>query len=1063
MTAILVAVLLAAPVETATASPRKAQLIRKLQDDLYKVERSIEQTELLISKSRTAKYLPDLELRLCELIVEKSRYVYHLQNETRPPKEKGALVSPEVRLLKEKAVTMYARLLREHPDYKDADKVRFYMAHEQRELGVFDEMIRTLEELVQKHPSSPLRPEAQLIIADYFFDKADLEMAEKHYKAILKLPESPSHDLARYKMGWVRVNQGNHKEAVTFFEAAASGAGKGLDPKKALSVKREALLDLVYSYTEARSGKTALQYFERLADSRATYALALEKLANRYVIKQQPEFAAPALRRLLEIRVDPEVDVERSAQLYDLIKESKGKIPPTADDVRYLVRAATHVRSDTTKDWATRRKELAGFEEMARDLATTLHLKAQQKDDEKMYAEAAEAYGEYLTLFRPARHVAEVMKNRADALYASNQHVAAARQFEELARVVEGVDDKKHEEALYGALLAHRSALKDEEARSAFEATDARQALKLVGEAYLARYPKSRRVAEVKFNIARAHYDDGEYAKAARLFTAFALQHPDHADAPAAGHLALDSLRHLKDFDRLQDTGKKLLASNLPASFRDAARKVLADVKGEELREIALASAEETGDVVSGLLKVAEANPNDEIGAKALLGAIGAAREKADFAQEKELVRRFLQQYPKHPQAGDVLVSVGRRAAEIARFDEAATWLERAGDRMSGQRAVDLYRSAANLRIALGQLSQGARGLEAAAKLASGQLRAEMLGNLAQVWLDHGDASAAQEVAKRALAVDARNARAASVLVEIASRSSDSTPEAIGPWVAVLMDSNDADAAARGLWHAGEVLRREFEAVSAEELDRKVALMQELQKLYAKVAGLGSREWTVAALWRMGTTFSHIASAVESLSETPSEELAAQVETLRSQAKEAFDSCVQQAERLEVYTSAALGCRTRQTEVKPIAVAVRASARPGTPELQSKVEKTPNADALSALALDYLGRRQPHLAKLALARAIELDENRSSTHGAMGYALLLTGDAMAAAAAYRKALETDPANDIARANLAALKCRVGDRGGARKELEQIKDQSSLSGRPDVDPEWRSCVHAVSRR
>ena len=75
---------------------------------------------------------------------------------------------------------------------------------------------------IRKYPSSPLRLEAEQILGDYYFDKADLAEAEKHYQAILDAPPSPVHDLARYKMGWIRMNQSKHADAVTFFEAAAA-------------------------------------------------------------------------------------------------------------------------------------------------------------------------------------------------------------------------------------------------------------------------------------------------------------------------------------------------------------------------------------------------------------------------------------------------------------------------------------------------------------------------------------------------------------------------------------------------------------------------------------------------------------------------------------------------------------------------------------------------------------------------------------------------------------------------------------------------------------------------
>lgn len=484
---LLVALLAASPTQDVnpltTKTRERDELVEKLKRDIFKVDRSIGETEKLITKSRNAPYLPDLQFRLAELFVEKSRYVYYLQAETRPDGIKGAMVSPETRLLKQKAVQLYFRLQREHPDFHDGDKVHFYLAHEQREMGLFDEMLKTQGELIRKYPNSPLRLEAEQILGDYFFDKAELGEAEKHYAAILEAPPSPVHDLARYKLGWIRVNQSKHSEAVVFFEAAASSPPlPGVDPKKSLNVKREALIDLVYSYTESRPAKGALAYFEKLSESRATFALALDKLGNRYFIKQQYEFAIPALRRLMEIQPDPEQDLERSQKLYDALKAAKGRVLPEPTDLRFLVRAAVESKTDAALAEADRKKRLTELEEMARDLATQLHLAAQKKEEKAIYLDAAAAYREYLSLFRPAAYVRPIMKNRADALFAAKEFPEAARQFEELARYEEKSKNMKAlEDAEYGALLAHFSTVKPEEAknRTAFEVADARQALKL--------------------------------------------------------------------------------------------------------------------------------------------------------------------------------------------------------------------------------------------------------------------------------------------------------------------------------------------------------------------------------------------------------------------------------------------------------------------------------------------------------------------------------------------------------------------------------------------------------
>ena len=136
----------------------------------------------LIVQSKAAPYLPDLFFRLAELYVEKSRYMYVLQSEESQGSEKGSIIAPEVRLLKEKALQIYERILTEFPDYRDADKVIFFVAHEHRELGQFPEMLKTYQSLVDKHPKSPLVPESLYIMGDYWFDKQDFPKAETYYQ-----------------------------------------------------------------------------------------------------------------------------------------------------------------------------------------------------------------------------------------------------------------------------------------------------------------------------------------------------------------------------------------------------------------------------------------------------------------------------------------------------------------------------------------------------------------------------------------------------------------------------------------------------------------------------------------------------------------------------------------------------------------------------------------------------------------------------------------------------------------------------------------------------------------
>jgi len=1113
-----------------TRQREKQDLVEKLRRDIFKVDRSINETDKLIAKSRNAPYLPDLQFRLAELYVEKSRYVYYLQAETRPEGSKGALVSPETKLYKQKAMQIYNRLLREFPDFKDADKVTFYLAHEQREMGEFDGLLKTLADLIKKYPSSPLRLDAEQILGDYWFDKADLKQAEEHYKAILDAPPSPVHDLARYKMGWIRINQANHNEAVTFFEAAAASAPlPGADLSKALNVKREALLDLVYSYTEARPAKGAIQYFEKLSESRATFSLALDKLANRYFIKQQFEFAIPALRKLLEIQPDPELEVERVGKLYDSLKAAKGKVQPKPEDVSFMVRAAVQVKLDPTKDEPSRKRTLGELEEMARDLSTTIHAQAQKKDDKPLYVEAAAAYQRYLGLFRPRQYATVIMQNRADALFAARRYVDAARQFEELATYLDikdpkaaekkadaskdtvdvtkeakeapkdpkaaapkdpkdaklaavasvgapGAtsqrtlsDTKTHDEALYGALLSHFSALKPGEVErlTTFEVADARQALKLLGAQFIGRYPKSEHALEVKFNIARAYYEDGDYKKSAELFKEFAVSHPDHKDAVVAGNLSFDSLRQVKGYDLAEEYGKAFLAANLPPAFKAEVPKILRGFKETKIGDIAIDASNETGDIITGLLKVADENKGQDIGEKALYGAFAASRDKRDLRREREIGERFIKEYPKSEFLSDVMITLGRQAAESGRFQDAAGYFEAMGKQFAGDATgLDSLLSSARLRMAMGDLPGAIKVLEQTVDQA-GARKVEVLTLLAQTHMKMKATGKARATAEQVMKIDKVNATAAAIICEVAANTPGEKIEPLIAMMTAVTNSQNAagDDPAKAIWYLAEMLYRQFKAIPNDKVEEKVAALQQLQGLYQQAASMGSAEWAVASLWRIANSLQHIAEAVETTPPPPGlkaeevEEFRAavkqQTDPLKAQADQTYETCLARADSLEVFSAAVVGCRKKVDEASSPLRGPPAERPVNVEELQKKAEVTQNSADFEAIGMAFLGAGQVNNAILNFNRALELAPASAGLHSAMGYAFLLNGDANAARSEYGLALEADPTFDKARANLAALRCRFLDVAGAKREVSVIKDVSALTG-PDVDPEWKSC-------
>ena len=1092
--------------------------IAQLKSDISKTDRAIALTELQIARSRSAPYAPELQFRLAELYVEKSRYTYLLQQWEAggPAAQQQAQVAPEVRLTKQKALQTYDRILRDTPDWPGCDRARFYMAHEYRELGEFDKMLSLEEELVAKHPQSPLAGEALLIVGDHWFGARDLVKAEGAYQRVLSGPPTPVRDLAAFKMGWVRFNQSKHADAVKYFEQAAASPLLDRAAQEVLSVKREALFDLVFSFTESRPSKGAADYFEKLAQSHAVYLGVLEKLANRYFIKQEPESAVPTYRKLVALSRDGARDPEFAGRLHDAIKAGAEKTPPRPDDVVQIVRIAARARGDERLEPKDRQTTLEDLEVWARDLSTSLLLLARkgEKPDKAALSAAADAHAAWLSLFRDNKNRATMQKNLADALFGAERWHEAGRSFEQVARdadaakdapqakaepkdpAKEAKDPKKPakdgkekdpfasppppsgetavEDALYNALAAHAKAAREAEKLSPWERVDTLRAMSQLGAAYVSRFPKSPRVAQVKFNVARASYDETDWKRAADLFSAFVAEHPETPEAEPAANLALDALHNLGDYDALEKTGKQLAENpKLPPALRKELLETVTRARGEQLSVVALQSTARTGDAARGLIELADKQGKSAIGEKALHAAFVTYREKRDAARLNEVGAKFLADYPASPLAVDVLHTQARFAIDAADFDAASAAYEALGERFPGEATgQDALQTAAALRQLLGDPRRAVNDLE---RLPA-ERRAGVPGlKLAEARLLAGDSAGAEAQAVLLLKTDPADGDAAVLLgrAQLAQGKNSEGQKAMLAALTAVRRARVANEVVARLWDlAGEAALRLLLASPVEPLDPQVALLKGVQEASTAVAQLRAGDHAVLGVDRLAAGFEHLAIALAAtppppkLSAADQQQFLATVQQqaagLRQQAQQAYDSCAKKARELEIFAPWTSGCEKGQPvpalsgpqPAQPTA-AQPPAASAAISKAREQVLSRPGSASLDELGVQQLAASDLRRARLTFQRAIELDSAKAPAHAGLGVALARLGDVGAARDAYRSALELDPTLDRAHAGLAALHCRAGDEAAAKDELSRVRQKPGPST-PDADPELFKC-------
>ncbi|MGF1511741.1 MAG: tetratricopeptide repeat protein [Myxococcota bacterium] len=1064
-----------------TQTQQREELIEKLRRDISKVAHSVEVTQELISRSRGAPFLPDIYLRLAELYVEQARYEFYLVHEERGETAKGSAVAPTARLLKEKAVETYQRILLDFPNYDSNDQVLFFMAHEFRELGQYDEMIATYEKLVSKYPKSELVLDAYLVLGDYRFDKQDLAGAQGYYQKILDQPKSPTHGLAHFKMGWVHLNRLDYKAAFVQFEQAAKVSDDSLPNSNraseaaGINVKREALTDLAYAYTEVRPPKGALKYFRRLSSSRNMYLLALEKLGKRYFVKTNYEAASMVYREITRLSYDAETSLDYGSRIYE--SDTKGvNYARVHSDVEAMLDALDDYRFDWRVPKAQREAAQKDFELYARDLSTKSQDRLLKRNPGKYGPRVAAAYRRYLDSFPESSSYRDIVQNLADTLFEAKAYLDAGDRFEEAAILVAD-DSRLLEENLYNACASFHEALRsDGERLPRFDRIWAQQGLIRNGISYVETFPKSARVPTIKLNIGKSYFQGGDFDKAIGVFEEYIATYPTHQDATSVAELILDAYAQEQDFAGMSEAAKRLAANSRLGndSFR---RRLLNTAQSAEERQIgeviltASANKQAGGDAGEKLKSFWEQNRDSPVAEKTLYTAFVQYKEARDFDKTFETGNQFIGAYPQSQYLGDVFGTLASFTSQTGDYEEAAVYLEEFYKRFPRDSSAQrMLAQAARIKELIGD-HRGAIGAyrELLGVVRARDQRSEYAAAMLESYEALGDWAGMKAAARDVLAQDRSNVRA-HLMLGLANQKTGDVTRSVQNYRAAINAAGRSsseqvqDDAARAAFLLGDVVFKQYEQIGVDgdaqaAVQAKAELLNELEEVMVQAVGFNRGEWAVAALHRVALAYQQFARFLDESPVPPelSPEEVTQYRTLVAQQSQAisdkseeyFRTCVSKARQLKVFTGAVLGCVQRSPEVRVAGVASGSGAPAQTKdELQTRLTKDPkDVEAIGSLADYFLAANEPAKAKLMAIRGLEIDERSPRFHNQVGMADLLMGKPQEAYFEFQKA--ADLGHAYASANLVALMVDFGDYDGAAKLARSVDDVPPRA--PDLHP------------
>lgn len=345
---------------------------------------------------------------------------------------------------KKQALQNYGIILEKFPDYPRLDEVLFIMAFNQYEAGKTKDAIDNYSQLIRQYPKSEYVSDSYLALGEHYFKANDLTKATKAYsKAYDKGLEDKRrsvYNYARYKLAWCDYNAQEFSKALDKFKGVVAEENRSKDSEasgkaKGVQLKREALNDMVLTYSHLDATKEAYDYLKKEAGQVEAYRLS-GKLAAVYKEQGKHALEVDTLRML--INLDPD-----NAQAPDyqsavvLAYSNLGDRTAVRKEVTRLVElyrpgAAWWRKNETNAALVDRARTVA--ENRMRELVTDYHRYAQKFKKVDDYETAADIYSQYLQAFPDSENAYRLNFFFAELLWDLGRWRDAARQYDSVVK-----------------------------------------------------------------------------------------------------------------------------------------------------------------------------------------------------------------------------------------------------------------------------------------------------------------------------------------------------------------------------------------------------------------------------------------------------------------------------------------------------------------------------------------------------------------------------------------------------------------------------------------------------
>ena len=632
-------------------------------------------------------YLRDLEMRQYDLT-----YTQWEQNGKKGREPKLSNKDSKAALLK--SVNAFRKLVREYPQNPRTDAALFSLAKTLLRLDN-ENAVLYFNQILKSHRNSSLLPDVYLALGEYYFYKHNIANAISNYKLAMQYKTSNVYPYAVYKLGWSYFNakakndkeaRKNIDKAIAAFKLVVALSEKDREDRN-LNLRQEAINDLIVVFAENERTKEAFRYFSYIGENLAFYEM-LEKLGNTYAENGENVKAIDVFNRILTQSMlrprNPRIHL-KVAELYDSNNQTDKAVATLVEmNKRYVVENSWIRANSIDQSLVSEAKELV--RKNIHRFAAAYHKLGYDSKRDGYLLSAAKLYQVYLASFSETNEAYELRYYLADIYFHFKKYEAAANEYYRVSRI--GKNGKYLKDSALNAVVSMSKideAMKYKklppigQVEKPIPLPAVKKKLLVMMDNYVYFLPEDNESFAMRFSVANTLFQYGHYRNAMSRFNFLAKNHPDKIQGKSSIKMMLGFYVENKSWDDLIKlsraflANKKITKSGLEGTIVDNLKLGVFELAVE------LSKQKDYFKSADQFVQYQSEFPKDKLADDALFNATSNYYKAGKVEEAIKYGKVLLSRYPNSQHNKHASLDIAQSNESLANFQEAAKYYKAFG------------------------------------------------------------------------------------------------------------------------------------------------------------------------------------------------------------------------------------------------------------------------------------------------------------------------------------------------------------------------------------------------